>query len=1660
MPQIINTNIASLTAQRNLDKSQSANQQALSRLSSGLRINSSKDDAAGLAISTRFTSQIKGLGVAIRNVGDGVSLAQTADGALGTMTDNLQRIRELSIQSANATNSDVDREALQAEVTQLVAEISRTGEQTTFNGIKLLDGEFDATFQIGANVGETVSFGISELTADSLGGGKSAGVSALGSSNALNNGDLVINGVVVGASTAADDSASTSNAAASGIAKAAAINKVSDQTGVTATALTNIATGSEQQAASGGANSTSGTLSLNGVEIALATGDVDQAADRSAVVTAINSRSAETGVVATDSGTAEGGVTLEAADGRNISLTFSSEGSDNLSAASTGLTSNAVSEGGYTLTSTDGNSPVVVTAGTGSLSNAGLVEGSFSANTAAVNTTSRSSRAEVTSDVGDTGALASTITGGEAVDLTNANFLAGDTTFDITIAGATSTFEDTTATVTLNGDFRGQTVDALVAEINSDLSGNIAAEAYVGEGDTLAFRRTTAEAGTLSIGNFTTGSVPGGNTTIIASLGLAATDTVGAGTALTSATNTDRGGQVGRAALTGTAAVAASIEGNSDFTAADFSGTNVAQFDIVVAGADTASDNGTYSVSLDTDFTNGLYADFQTDSADADRVLETINAEIASAGAEGIVEAKFNGTRTRLVLERVNAESGGSVAIDNFVASSGSSAAAQQTALGFTAGRSSTDGSAQSTVGADAKAAGASDAIGGTAIGVDVSSSLISGGIANATTDAFSAFTAETAATIAAAGATSTDFTAAAGTLQAQGAITDLNFAGTGSTFTETTGFSSSQTSFTVTLADVEELDFAASSFELDLTVGGVNQHIVLTGDYDGGTGADDGTEVGLLQTALDAAIAGGALNGLVTTTIDEGANTLTFTSVAAGAAETIVVADGGSAVGNGANVAADFAAGTQALGVDAFDFSGGNDLSFTIGDGGDTAVVAITGDFSATSGDGTGITGLINAINTTLDTAAGLGDNTLGSSTITVTEDTGNLVFTTDDGGTTTSIVFSADLSSGTQATLGAELVAAGTGGTVANGTDTDQTFVVTDGTEQSEVTLDQNYADNAALVAAINAQLDAATGAGTTGGLGDGTGGSSTITVGLATNTLEFTNDTIGGSSVEITAIGGNSTNSGISGAVAANVGTLATTFTVNDGTKSTAITLDADYATSGGVASAINDQLVADGSSAFVSDAGGTLSLNSSLTGSSATVTVSALTEDPTNITQFANGTDTGVDGNNLLTFNIGGVDTTVDLAAAPGDVTLAGGGDVIASYLNSISGLDASYNSASNQFTVAATNGDADLTLVDGSGSALEYLGLSAGTFENTEAVTGTETVAAVNLNALSEGDLKINGVTIASSSAADDTASSSLANSSDKAASGIAIAAAINASADETGVSATVNATVVDGGNNSVGTAARTADGDQGTIYINGFSTNTLSLGSDSEVNRTDAIAAINKISGQTGVTATDAGDYTRLTAADGRNISIAIDNQGTTFSGDNIGLSSSLDGIAEADFSQAGNSFASVAETTASTVTLSSAREFSISAGTNGTAGLEGLGLVAGTYGGSEDGQFLADIDISTVEGAEAAILALDNAIATVSSQRADLGAIQNRLESTVGNLTVTAENLTAANSRITDADFAVETAELSRSQVLQQAGISILAQANASSQQVLSLLQ
>src|SRR5262245_36839780 len=162
MALVINTNVMSLNAQRNLSTSGSQLATSLQRLSSGLRINSAKDDAAGLAISSRMTTQINGLTQAVRNANDGISLAQTTESALQEVTNNLQRIRELAVQSANATNSDSDRAALDQEVQQRLAEVNRIATQTSFNGRKVLDGSFgNATFQVGANVGETISVGLS-----------------------------------------------------------------------------------------------------------------------------------------------------------------------------------------------------------------------------------------------------------------------------------------------------------------------------------------------------------------------------------------------------------------------------------------------------------------------------------------------------------------------------------------------------------------------------------------------------------------------------------------------------------------------------------------------------------------------------------------------------------------------------------------------------------------------------------------------------------------------------------------------------------------------------------------------------------------------------------------------------------------------------------------------------------------------------------------------------------------------------------------------------------------------------------------------------------------------------------------------------------------------------------------------------------------------------------------------------------------------------------------------------------------------------------------------------------------------------------------------------------------------------------------------------------
>lgn len=322
MPQIINTNIMSLNAQRNLNTSQNALSVSLQRLSSGLRINSAKDDAAGLAISERFTTQIRGLNQAMRNSNDGISLAQTAEGALAEVNNNLQRIRELAVQSANATNSASDRSALDQEVQQRIAEIERIASQTSFNGQKILDGTFGtAAFQVGANVGETITLNLTTGMRSTQIGQIASATGTNVTANALTDGGLTIaigtgTAISVGASVAGTEPGQTTDSAYS---KVEAINSAG-VSGLTATA-SNSHTGAFSTITGAAATDATSTysLSINGVAIfagqVIDNGDTLTAAE---VAAQVNLYSSQTGVSASVSGT---DLTFSTADGRNTVIT-------------------------------------------------------------------------------------------------------------------------------------------------------------------------------------------------------------------------------------------------------------------------------------------------------------------------------------------------------------------------------------------------------------------------------------------------------------------------------------------------------------------------------------------------------------------------------------------------------------------------------------------------------------------------------------------------------------------------------------------------------------------------------------------------------------------------------------------------------------------------------------------------------------------------------------------------------------------------------------------------------------------------------------------------------------------------------------------------------------------------------------------------------------------------------------------------------------------------------------------------------------------------------------------------------------------------------------------------------------------------------------------
>lgn len=331
MSMVINTNVSSLTAQRNLAKTGLGLETAMARLSSGLRINSAKDDAAGLAISERMTAQVNGLTQARRNANDGISVAQTAEGALQTSGDILQRIRTLSVQSANDTNSSSDRQALQAEVSQLISEFDRIATTTQFNGLNLLDGNFSKTqFQVGANANQTITFGI-------------------GSTKAVDMASFGVSGDVTASSTMVGASAAVSDGSASNVNRFLAQDLVIKSKGMAGTVNLQSSMSADKIAASinaqqsntGGVTARAETyafltlsnsagqmafdFNLNGVGIQAFSSN--GSTDMDGLVTSINDRSGATGVVAQKvdvPGTGNAGtyrVQLFAADGRDIQMT-------------------------------------------------------------------------------------------------------------------------------------------------------------------------------------------------------------------------------------------------------------------------------------------------------------------------------------------------------------------------------------------------------------------------------------------------------------------------------------------------------------------------------------------------------------------------------------------------------------------------------------------------------------------------------------------------------------------------------------------------------------------------------------------------------------------------------------------------------------------------------------------------------------------------------------------------------------------------------------------------------------------------------------------------------------------------------------------------------------------------------------------------------------------------------------------------------------------------------------------------------------------------------------------------------------------------------------------------------------------------------------------
>ncbi|MDI9245015.1 flagellin [Marinobacter sp. CHS3-4] len=486
----INTNVASLSAQNQLNKSQELSNQALERLSSGLRINSAKDDAAGLAISTRFSAQISGLNQAVRNANDGISLAQTAEGALSETVNSLARIRELAVQSANDTNSASDRASLQEEVDQLLAEVNRIADTTQFNGQNVLDGSFTAaSFQVGANAGQTIGVSIDSaranqignfsLTTDGTGSEAVAAATDPGASTVVDAEDLTLTGSL-GTTTVAVGAGDSARSIAE------SVNAATGSTGIKADAST--------QARIEGVSTGTVSFDLTGQDGTAVTvsAQVDDSSNVTSLADAINAASTTTGITAELSAdrssitlTSEGGDDILIADASNNDATdnnvfdvqgLNADGTDSGSAVTLADVDNTDDGSGTDSTRISGdiefNSSESFTVTSGST-------GGLFAATSNSATLSAASEIDITSQSGASSAINVVDGALDSINSLRATLGAVQSRFESTISNLSTTAENLSAANSriLDADFAAETAKLSKAQVLQQAGISVLAQA-------------------------------------------------------------------------------------------------------------------------------------------------------------------------------------------------------------------------------------------------------------------------------------------------------------------------------------------------------------------------------------------------------------------------------------------------------------------------------------------------------------------------------------------------------------------------------------------------------------------------------------------------------------------------------------------------------------------------------------------------------------------------------------------------------------------------------------------------------------------------------------------------------------------------------------------------------------------------------------------------------------------------------------------------------------------------------------------------------------------------------------------------------------------------------------------------------------------------------